>query len=249
MPGEVAGDDADRAPLADDDEEHGRADGDRDVRQARREEAERALLDAEERGQLLVVHLRPEADEAARTSVGSSTPSSVEIGSASRRPATRPAVALAIVNQKRRAQDEEPPRRLGRVEVEAEERARDPAAQDRHEDGAERDHDADRAEVGRVEVARVERQQEERDHARDHAAEPVDRRVPREAFQLVEHERDSGRSGGARAGDGYVRESLFERGRANAGSWSLRRYPPGVTPAMRLNRRRKDAGLRIRLRS
>src|SRR5207244_1319380 len=32
-------------------------------RDARIDELERALLDAEERGQLLVVHLRPEADE------------------------------------------------------------------------------------------------------------------------------------------------------------------------------------------
>jgi hypothetical protein len=48
--GEVAGDDADRAEVVDDHEQHRRGDGDRDVGEARGEEGERALLDAEERG-------------------------------------------------------------------------------------------------------------------------------------------------------------------------------------------------------
>ena len=61
----------------------------------------RALLDAEERRELLVVHLRPEPDEARRAravAVGVEKSSSA-IGSARSIPATSPAVAIAIVNQ------------------------------------------------------------------------------------------------------------------------------------------------------
>ena len=46
-----------------DDQQHRRDDRDRDVREAREHEEARALLDPEDRGQLLVVHLRPDADE------------------------------------------------------------------------------------------------------------------------------------------------------------------------------------------
>ncbi len=60
---EVADDDADRPLVERDDEEQRRADRQEDVREARRDERDRALLDAEERGQLLVVHPGPEPDE------------------------------------------------------------------------------------------------------------------------------------------------------------------------------------------
>ena len=60
-----------------------------------------------------------------------------------------------------------------------------PSAEDRGEDGGERDERLDCAVVGRREVARVERQQQERDEARDEAAEPVDRRVLREPRDLA----------------------------------------------------------------
>ena len=67
-----------------DDEQHRRADGDQHVREARDHEADRALLDAEERGQLLVVHLRPEPDGGGADEAVASSPSwsACEIGAA-----------------------------------------------------------------------------------------------------------------------------------------------------------------------
>jgi hypothetical protein len=88
-----------------------------------------------------------------------------------------------------RAQDEQATGLLLRVEVEAEEGARDAAAKDRHEDGRERHEHADGAEVRRLKVGRIERQQHDRDHARDDPAEAVNRRVAREPLQLpAEHQ-------------------------------------------------------------
>ena len=60
---EVADDHPERALVVGDDEDERRRDGDGDVGEARGDEEARALLDAEERGQLLVVHLRPDPDE------------------------------------------------------------------------------------------------------------------------------------------------------------------------------------------
>ena len=62
--GEVADDHAERALLPHDDEEQGRGDRDRDVREAREHERRRPLLGPEQRRQLLVVHLRPDPHEA-----------------------------------------------------------------------------------------------------------------------------------------------------------------------------------------
>ena len=62
--GEVADDEPDRAPVEDGDEHHHRRDRDDDVRHARDRECGRALLGAEQVGQLLVVRLRPQADRA-----------------------------------------------------------------------------------------------------------------------------------------------------------------------------------------
>ena len=70
------------------------------------------------------------------------------------------------------------------VEVEAEEGRRDAEPEDRDEHGRESDDEPDGAEVVAVEVARVDRQQEHRDHARDDPAEPVDRRVLAQAAHL-----------------------------------------------------------------
>ena len=67
---EVADDDADRALVERDDEEQRRADRQEDVREARRHERDRALLDAEERRELLVVHPRPQADECRHDELG-----------------------------------------------------------------------------------------------------------------------------------------------------------------------------------
>ena len=65
-PREVPDDDADRSLVERDDEEQRGADREEDVREARRDEGDRALLDAEERRELLVVHACPQADEGGR---------------------------------------------------------------------------------------------------------------------------------------------------------------------------------------
>ena len=80
--------------------------------------------------------------------------------------------------------DDEPPRGLFVVEVEAEERTRDPHLQeDREHRDCSRD-DLDAAERSRREEVRVERQQESREDARHESAEPVDRAVPPEPLEL-----------------------------------------------------------------
>ena len=71
------------------------------------------------------------------------------------------------------------------VEVEAEERRPDPELEDDREHGDERDQRLDLAVVGRREVVRVERQQEDGEDPRDEAAEAVDRGVLAEPFQLA----------------------------------------------------------------
>ncbi len=85
----------------------------------------------------------------------------------------------------RRADDAQAVGRVGGVEVEAEERARDAEAEDGGEDRGERDERLHGSVVGRREVARVERQQQQRDEARDEAAQPVDRRVLGEPRDLA----------------------------------------------------------------
>ncbi len=70
------------------------------------------------------------------------------------------------------------------VEVEAEEGRGDAEPEDRDEHGREGDEEPDGAEVLAGQVARVDRQQEHRDHARDDSAEPVDRRVLAQAAHL-----------------------------------------------------------------
>ena len=98
---------------------------------------------------------------------------------------------------------------VGGVEVEAEERARDAEAEDRGEDGGERDERLDGAVVGRREVARVEREQQQRDEARDEPAQPVDRRVlgePRDLAAEPGHRRRMTIAGGS-----VHAESVVER--------------------------------------
>ncbi len=73
---------------------------------------------------------------------------------------------------------------LWRVEVEAEERRVDPHAQDDSDDRRERDERLDLPVVGRREVARVQRQQEDREDPGHEPAEPVDRRVLAEPPEL-----------------------------------------------------------------
>ena len=75
--------------------------------------------------------------------------------------------------------------RLGRVEVEAEERGVDPHAEHDPDDGRERDEGLDLAVVRRREIARVQREQEDGEDPRDEPAEAVDRGVFPEPPELV----------------------------------------------------------------
>ena len=69
-PAEVPDEDPKRPLVEDDDEQDRHPDRQRDVREARRRVADRALLDSKERRQLVVVHRRPEADEGRTHEVG-----------------------------------------------------------------------------------------------------------------------------------------------------------------------------------
>ena len=60
----------------------------------------------------------------------------------------------------------------------------DPDAQHDPDHGRQRDERLDLPVVGRREVARVERQEEDGENARDEPAEPVDRRVLAEPLEL-----------------------------------------------------------------
>ena len=129
------------------------ADRDEDVREAREHERDRALLDPEERGQLLVVHVRPERDAAprARGSRRLAVPKS-SVGDRAREARaarTSPSVAIAIVNQNDVRRTRSRPVVVVDVEVEAEERGRDAEAQDDREHGDERDERLDLPVVGR----------------------------------------------------------------------------------------------------
>ena len=80
------------------------------------------------------------------------------------------------------SEDATPSCRFVRVEVEAEERAPDSCAESDADDGGERDQCLHHAVVRGREIARVERQEEDGEDARDEPAEPVDRRVLAEPF-------------------------------------------------------------------
>jgi hypothetical protein len=151
-----------------------------------------AIANAVERGQLLVVRLRPEPDRA-----GAHEPGLVAEAD---QVCDRPGEDDAEHEAERRRRHREPERRahdgaflgrLLRVEVEAEEGARDPHLQGDREHRGGRRHDLDLTERARLQVARVERQQDRREDPRDEAADAVDRRVAREAPHLeAEAQRD-----------------------------------------------------------
>ena len=184
-PDEVADDRAGRALVQADDEQDRRAHGQEHVRQARVHELHRALLDAEQRGQLLVVHLRPEADER-----GADEPRVVAEPQHVR---DRRGEDAADDEAGGRHRHREPERGahdapalllVVRVEVEAEERLDDLQAENDHQHARQRDDRLDLPEARRPEVVRVEREEEDREDPRDEPAEPVDRRVLREAPDL-----------------------------------------------------------------
>ncbi len=114
----------------------------------------------------------------ARTSVGS-WPSPIQwpIGEAKTTPSTSPSVDIAHREPERRADHRQLLRRLLRVEVEAEERARDPELQRDREHRRRRGHELDAAVRAGRQVVRVEREQQRREDPRHEPAEPVDRGV------------------------------------------------------------------------
>ena len=184
-PDEVPDDCAGRALVQADDEQDGHPDGDQDVRDAREHELGRALLDPEERGQLLVVHLRPQPDEG-----GADEPRVVpELQRVGDRLGEDEADDQPGGRHRHRepeggAHDKRPVRLVLRVEVEAEERARDPHPQDDHEHRRQRDDRLDLPEALRAEVVRVEREEEDREDPGDEPAEPVHGRVLAEPLDL-----------------------------------------------------------------
>ena len=162
-----------------------RADGDQHVGDARERELDRPLLHPEERRQLCVVHLRPEADEACAYK-----PRVLEVQPAGER--MRGGEADGEPDRRhphrepeRGADDERPVRLVLGIEVEAEERARDPQAQHDYEHAREGDDRLDLPEADSAEVHGVDRDQEDGDQAGDHAAEAVDRRLRPEPLELA----------------------------------------------------------------
>ncbi len=184
--GEVPDDDANRALVEGDDEEQRRADGEEDVREARRDERDRPLLDAEERRELLVVHPCPEADERGHHELGvvGRAEQDVRDRCGEEEAADQAGGGHGHREPEGRAQDEPPRCRVGRVEIEAEERAVDAEPQDDSDHRRERDERLDLPVVGWGEVARVERQQEDGEDPRDEPPEAVDRRVLAEPLEL-----------------------------------------------------------------
>jgi hypothetical protein len=168
----VADDDAHRALVVVDDEQDRRCDGDEQVRERRRGEEDRPLLDAEQRRQLLVVQLRPEADEggADEPRLAVSEREDVRDRLRSDAPGGEPERRARHREPERGADDPHAMRDLGRVEVEAEERARDAQAKQDDQDGGQRRQRLDAPVVAAVQVARVERQQQNREDAGDEAA-------------------------------------------------------------------------------
>ena len=164
-PGEVADDDADRALVPDGDEQDRRDDGDDHVGQRRGDVRDRALLDAEERGELLVVHLRPEQDERRAHEVRLRVRLEQQLRDLARE--ERPDDEAERRHRDREpeggAHDGRPARLVLGVEVEAEERHRDAHPQEDHEHDRERDQRVDGADVGGRQVAGDDRQQQDAD--------------------------------------------------------------------------------------
>ena len=142
-----------------------------------------ALLDPEHGRQLLVVHLRPEADEGGADERRVVDPEQPPDRLGQDQPRDEAGRGGGHRVPEGRAHTVRRCARGRGVEGEAEEGARDPAPEDRHEYRREGDDDADGAEVARVEVARVDREQEDGDEARDDPAEAVDRGLARELLQ------------------------------------------------------------------
>ena len=186
-PDPVADDHPHRPLVEVDDQKDGRADRDQEVRNSRDGEQDRPLLDAEQRRQLLVVQLRPEPDERGTDEPGLAVAERERVGDRLRGdPAGgEPERGARHREPERGPHDTHPVCQLGRVEVEAEESARDPEPQQHDEHGRQRRQRLDPAVVSAVQVARVERQQQHREDPRDQAAQPIDQGLREEALDLL----------------------------------------------------------------
>ena len=187
---EVADDHAEGPLVEDDDQEDGRGDRYAHVRQRRRHVCGRPLLDAEQRGHLLVVHRRPEADEGGDDEAGVVVrPEQQPRDRARQRDPEHEHRRRGREHvPERRPDDEQPPLLLRRVEVEAEEGALHPLGDERRQHGRQRDERLDQPVVAGREVARVQGQQEDAEDARDDAPEPVDRGVAQQLLEPLDHQ-------------------------------------------------------------
>ena len=183
---EVADDEADGAPVEVGDEEHHRGDRDEHVRDARDRVLRRALLDAEERRQLLVVRLRPQSDGARaheRRVVSQPEPMADRGGEddAEHEPERRHRHG----EPEGRPDHDETLRVLLGVEVEAEEGARDPELEHDRKHRSRSGDDLDAAIRSGGQVVRVEGEEQRREDSRHEAAEAVDRGVAAQALELL----------------------------------------------------------------
>ena len=175
-------------PLVERDHEQQRgADGEQDVREARDHERDGALLHPEQVRQLHVVQLRPERDRARANEVRGARIVEQPAGDLTREGEEddQPERRHRHREPERRAQDEPTARVVLGIEVEAEERRRDPELEHDREHGDEGDQRLDLAVVRGREVVRVEGQQKDSEDPRDEAAEAVDRGVLAEPLQLA----------------------------------------------------------------
>ena len=185
--GEVADDHADRALVQDGDELDRCTDRDDDVHERGGHVGDRPLLDPEERGQLLVVHLRPDEHEGRADEVRLRRSREEPVGDlrGEQRAEHQRERRHAHREPERGAHDPDATGIVLRVEVEAEERHRDAHAEDDHEHDRERDQRVHAPELRAREVASDDRQQEEPDQPRDDRTQPVDGRVLPQAPQLL----------------------------------------------------------------
>ena len=182
----AAGDEPERL-VRERDHEHGRErDRDRDVDDRDREVARRALLDAVEADRRLVHEADPEPDAreqperlARRARAGAARRSASRAPRSWRRRGPRPRIAASAV---RITAARASPCRSSAKRKSALTR---PSCAIVTADRDERRQRLDPAVVARLQVVRVQRQQEQRREARDHRPEPVDQRLPAEAEQAA----------------------------------------------------------------
>ena len=170
--------------MPDGHQEDRRGDGEEHVRKGGQRELHRPLLDAEQRRELLVVHLRPEADERRANEARRHPVQRMRDRSREHEPGDETRGRHRHREPEGRADDDHPLVGSTRVEVEAEERRRDSCAKDDHEDRRQRDERLDRSVIRRRQIVRVERQQQDGENPRDEPADAVDEGVTAESLEL-----------------------------------------------------------------